>query len=85
MKLKDGFITHNDNGEVLMIAVDGSFSGMVRSNTTAGEIIELLKNDTTTDAIADAMLEKYDAEREVIVADIERIVASLRKIGAIDE
>jgi len=85
MKLRPEFITHDDNGEQLMISVDGSFNGMVRSNSTAAEIIDLLKEETTVDRIADAMLEKYEVEREVVVADIERVISSLRKIGAIDE
>ena len=85
MKLRPEFITHDDNGEQLMISVDGSFNGMVRSNSTAAEIIDLLGEETTVDRIADAMLEKYEVEREVVVADIERVISSLRKIGAIDE
>ncbi len=85
MKLRPEFITHEDNGEQLMISVDGSFNGMVRSNSTAGEIIDLLKEETTLEKIADAMLEKYEVERDVLVADIEKVVASLRQIGAIDE
>lgn len=85
MKLRPEFITHDDNGEQLMISVDGSFNGMVRSNSTAAEIIDLLWEETTVDRIADAMLEKYEVEREVVVADIERVISSLRKIGAIDE
>ena len=85
MKLRPEFITHEDNGEQLMISVDGSFNGMVRSNSTAAEIIDLLKEETDVEKIADAMLEKYEVEREVVVADIEHVIDSLRKIGAIDE
>ena len=68
-----------------MVSVDGSFSGMVRSNSTAAEIITLLSEETTRDCVVDAMLEKYDAEREIIERDVDSVLESLRSIGAIDE
>lgn len=85
MKLKSTFVTHETGDGLLMISAGGSFNGMVRSNNTAKDIINLLKSDITEEGIVDAMLEKYDAERSVIEADVTSIVASLRKIGAIDE
>ena len=85
MKLKSTFITHSSGNEQIMVSVDGSFSGMVRSNSTAAEIINLLASDTTKDAIVDAMLEKYEAERELVERDVDKILASLRSIGALDE
>lgn len=69
MKLKSNFITHETGEGMLMICAGGSFNGMVRSNSTAADIINLLKSDMTRDAVVDAMLEKYDAERDVIAAD----------------
>lgn len=85
MKLKSSFITHNAGSEQIMISTDGGFSGMVRSNSTAAEIINLLSEPTTRDGIVDAMLEKYDASRDVIERDVDKVLASLRSIGAIDE
>ena len=85
MKLKSTFVTHETGDGLLMISAGGGFNGMVRSNNTAKDIINLLKSDITEEGIVDAMLEKYDAERSVIEADVTSIVASLRKIGAIDE
>ena len=85
MKLKSNFVTHNSGNEQLMICAGGDFSGMVRSNSTAADIIDLLKKETTRDCIVDAMLEKYDAERSVIERDVDKVIASLRSIGALDE
>ncbi len=85
MKLKSNFVTHSSGDEQLMICAGGDFSGMVRSNSTAADIIDLLKKETTRDRIVDVMLEKYDAERSVIERDVDKILASLRSIGAIDE
>lgn len=85
MKLKKEFVTHTTDKEQLMIAVNGSFSGMVRSNGTAAAIIDLLKNDVTREDIILAMLDTYDVDRAVLEPDVDRIIASLRGIGAIDE
>ena len=85
MKLKSTFITHSTENEQLMVSVGGDFSGMVRSNSTAAFIINMLSEGTTREAIIEAMLEKYDADRAVIERDVDKVVASLIKIGAIDE
>lgn len=85
MKLKKEFITHTSGDEQLMISAGGSFNGMVRSNKTAAFIIDLLKEDTTKEVIVDKMLEVYDAEREVIAADVDKVIDALLSIGAIDE
>ncbi len=85
MKLKKEFITHTSGDEQLMISAGGSFNGMVRSNKTAAFIIDLLKEDITKEEIVDKMLEVYDAEREVIAADVDKVIDALLSIGAIDE
>lgn len=85
MKLKKEFITHNTGKEQLMISAGGSFNGMVRSNSTAAAIIDLLKTETTRDGIVDAMLAVYEVERDVLAADVDRVLDTLRQIGAIDE
>lgn len=86
MKLKDGFVTHEMGGEQIMVATGAaSFAGLVRSNATAAFIVECLKEETTREAIVAKMLEKYDADRAIIAADVDKIVAKLRSINALDE
>lgn len=85
MKLKDNFITHETDGEQIMVAAGGSFAGMVRSNATAAFIVDCLKTDTTEAEILDKMLAKYDADKNVMAEDLKMIIGKLRKIGAIDE
>lgn len=85
MKLKDEFMTHMDDDTQIMIDVSAKFSGLVRSNKTASEIVDYLKTETTEDEITAKMLTKYDAPEEVISADVKKIVSQLRGIGAIDE
>ncbi|MBQ7291618.1 MAG: PqqD family protein [Clostridia bacterium] len=86
MKLKEGFITHQTQGEHITVSAGGSgFNGLIRSNGTAGFIVECLKTDTTEEAIVEKMLAKYDAPRTLIAADVAKVLASLREIGAIDD
>ena len=85
MKLKSTFITHNSGNEQLMISAGGDFNGMVRSNSTAGEIIDMMKKEITREAIIAAMLEKYEVEESVLSADVDKVIGKLREIGAIDE
>jgi len=86
MKLRDGFITHESAGEHIMVtAGTTAFNGMVRSNKTAGFIVECLKSDVTKEDIIEKMLDKYDAPRERIEKDVEKILGQLQDIGAIDD
>ena len=84
MKLKSNFITHMSGNEQLMISAGGDFNGMVRSNSTAAEIIDMLKNEITREEIIAAMLEKYEVEEPVLSADVDKVIGKLREIGAID-
>lgn len=86
MKLKDGFITHESMGEHIMVSAGSTaFNGMVRSNKTAGFIIECLKQPVTKEDIVKKMLENFDASREQIEKDVEQILKQLYNIGAIDD
>ncbi|MCM1315834.1 MAG: PqqD family protein [Alistipes senegalensis] len=85
MKLKNEFMTHMDGENQMMVDVSLNFSGLVRSNKTAAEIVELLKFDTTEENIVSAMQKKYDVSESVLKKDVHRIIEILRSIGAIDE
>ena len=86
MKISSGFIAHNDGKDTLLVSTGASkFSGLVRSNPTAGFIIGCLEQDTTEDAIVAKMLKKWDVSEEVARRDVRRIIDQLRGIGAIEE
>ena len=85
MKLKDTYITHDSDGEQILLDTSSSFAGLIRSNKTAAFIVECLKEDTTEEKIVEAMLEKYDAPKDVLAKDVSAVIEKLRKVGAIDE
>ena len=60
------------------------FSGLVKGNKMLGEILFLMKEDTTESEIVRKMREKYEAPEGKIEADVHKVVAELRKIGAIE-
>ena len=86
MKLKYDFLIQTIDDTVFLVPVGTeSFSGMIRSNNTAALIIEKLKQETSFDAIVDDICAKYNAPRNIIAEDIEKILNALRKIDALDE
>ena len=86
MKLKKNFVTQDVGDSQVMVSTGRTdFNGMVKSNKTAAFIINCLKTDTTKDEIVNKMLEKYDASEEDIRRAVDKVLESLRKIGAIEE
>ena len=86
MKLKKQFLTHEADGMSLLVPLGGAgFSGIVKGNKTLGVILELLKNDTTEEAMVEAMCGRFDAPADVISADVKKAVRELRSIGAIED
>ena len=86
MKLNAGFLSHNDGEDKLLVSTGATkFSGLVRSNSTAGYIIECLETETTEDEIVAKMQTKWDVSDEIARRDVRKVVDQLRGIGAIDE
>lgn len=88
MKLHNGFITYTTGAEQIMVAAGSAsevFRGMVRSNETAAFIIDCLKSEISRAELADKLCSRYDAPREIICRDLDRVLDTLRKIGALDE
>ena len=85
MKLKGTYITHDSDGEQILLDTSSSFAGLIRNNKTAAFIVECLKEDTTQEKIVEAMFEKYDAPKDVLAKDVSEVIGKLRKVGALDE
>jgi len=86
MKLKNNFITHELGDDQIMIATGNTdFNGMVKSNKTAAFIINCLKEDTTREEIISKMMNKYDADKKIIEADVDKILNVLYEIDAVEK
>ena len=86
MKLKNNFITHEIGDDQIMIATGNTdFNGMVKSNKTAAFIINCLKEDTTKEEIISRMMNKYDADKKIIEADVDKILNVLYEIDGVEK
>ena len=86
MKLKKDFIVHETKDETMVVATGkAKFSGLVRGNKMLGEILSLMKKDTTETEVVRAMRAKFDAPEGKIEADVHKTVTELRRIGAIED
>ena len=85
MKLKKDFIVHETKNETMLVATgSANFSGLVKGNKMLGEILSLIKNDTTEAEVVNKMREKYDAPQGKIETDVHKVITELKKIGAIE-
>jgi hypothetical protein len=85
MKLKQSFIVQDIGDTQFLVPLGGeAFKGIVRSNGTAAFIVDCLKEETTEEAIVDAMCREYNAPRDVIAADVKEILEKLRCINALE-
>lgn len=89
MKLKSDYVVYEANeGEKLAVATGEEakvFSGMLRANKSASVILDCLAGETSEEAIVDALAARFDAPRDVLVADVANVLDTLRGIGALDE
>ena len=86
MHLRKGILTHVTNGEQILIGVGAAdFRGFARSNETAAFITDCLKADVTRDEIVDRLEAEYDAPRDVLERDTDKILEILRSVNAIED
>ena len=86
MKLQSDFLTQEIDDILYLVPVGNEeFRGIVKNNKTAAFIINCLKEETTEDAILEAMQNHYDAPEDVLTTDITNALETLRKIGALEE
>ena len=87
MKLKDGFVSHELDGENIVINVKkDQFSGIIRTNETAAFIFDCLKQDTTIEEITNKLVNEYEnAKYDEVYKDVEEVINKLREINALDD
>ena len=74
LRLSDEFLVYDSSDGVRLLAPTGGaqkrFRGLVRLNATGADIVELLREETTQQAIAAAIAEEYGLPAEQIEADV---------------
>lgn len=87
MKLNPNFFKCQIDDDTLAVVpvADAKFKGIVQGNSTVGDIIDCLLEETSEEKVVAFLCKKYNGERAIIAADVADIVSRLKKIGAIDE
>lgn len=88
MKLKKGIVTNSIDGESFAIAtgkMTKEFNGLIKNNSTASYIFELLKKEQTLDSIVDAMTEKYDIDEATVRKDVTELIELLKSKNLIED
>lgn len=87
MKLKDGVIVNEMDGQVLAVDAGNDherFNGMIRMNKSAGFIAGLLQKETSLDEIVRAMTEKYDVTEETAKVNAQKVIDAFQSAGLLE-
>ena len=88
MKVNQNFILREIAGESILIPVGAAaakFNGLITLNETGATIFKAMAQDTTLDALVDAITAEYDIDRETARCDAEEFLQQLRQAGALVE
>lgn len=88
LKIKEGFVLRRVMGNNVIIAVGAAsrdFHGMVQLNESAADIWNFISEGKSRDEIVDAMMQKYEADRDVIEADVCRSIDMFVSNGLVEE
>ncbi len=87
MKIKKGFITKKVAGDVIVIPAEQAlvdFKAVITLNETGAYLWELLKEEQTKESLIENMCKEYDAEKELINADVEEFLKVLEDKGLLE-
>lgn len=87
MKLKYEFETVELDDQIMAVPVGDrapDLHGMLRLNETAADMLKLLKEETTEEALADALLSTYAGSREEVLRYVHTFVGQLTDLGLME-
>lgn len=85
MKIKDGYVVSKIGNKYYAISrADASQNNrMISLNETGAFIWDLLKEETTADAVAEALAAEYGIDKATALADTEAYLKMLSEVGAL--
>ena len=87
MKIKQGFITKKVAGDVIVIPAEQAlvdFKAVITLNESGAFLWELLKEEQTKESLLEKMAQEYDADKDLILADIEEFLKVLEDKGLLE-
>ena len=86
-KLKNGFMIREIGNQIMAVPVGKQTSeihGMIALSESAKLLWEVLQNGATVEELADVLMENYEVERSVAVADVDNFIKLLSAQGALE-
>ena len=87
MKFKNDFIVKEISGSTVVIPVGNrvaDFNGMLKLNETGVFLFNLLKNDTTIEALVQSLVDEYEVTKEKANEDVITFVNKLKEADIIE-
>ena len=87
MKIKNDFIVKEISGSTVVIPVGNrvaDFNGMLKLNETGVFLFNLLKNDTTIEALVYSLVNEYEVTKEKANEDVITFVNKLKEADIIE-
>ena len=87
MKIKNDFIVKEISGSTVVIPVGNrvaDFNGMLNLNETGVFLFNLLKNDTTIEALVQCLVDEYEVTKEKANEDVITFVNKLKEADIIE-
>ena len=86
MKLNPDFIVHTIGEDTMLVPTGAAaFHGIAQGNKTVEVILGCLQEDTTEEAIVEALKARFDGDPAEMREDVAEVLSQLRSIGALDE
>ena len=82
MKIKEGFILRKIAGEDIVVPIGNNiadFNGIINLNESAAYIIELLKEETSTDKLIEKLMFEYEIDKELATKDVNNFLDILKE------
>lgn len=87
MKIKKGFILREVSGSFIVVAVGAAskeFKGLITLNETGAFLWEKLVSGNTKEGLVEALLNEYDAPKDVIEADVDAFLKTITDGGLVE-
>ena len=87
LKIKKGFILREVSGSYIVVAVGAAskeFKGLITLNETGAFLWEQLVKGNTKEGLVEALLNEYDAPKEVIENDVDEFIKTITNGGLVE-
>lgn len=79
MKIKEGFLLQDVAGNTVVLPMDGDMDSMITLNGTGKFLWEKLGQETTREALIEALLAAYEVDADTAALCVDNFVAELKK------